>query len=36
MKQEKQNDVLKNIFASNEDSVAVQKEIMKILQEQGG
>ena len=32
---EKQNEVLKNIFASNEDSVAVQKEIMKILQEQG-
>lgn len=32
---EKQNEVLKNIFASNEDSAAVQKEIMKILQEQG-
>lgn len=30
-----QNEVLKNIFASGEDSVVVQKEIMKIMLEQG-
>lgn len=32
---EKQNETLKNIFASGEDGVLVQKEIMKILEEQG-
>lgn len=32
---EYQNQLLKNMFASNEDGIAVQKEIMKILQEQG-
>lgn len=32
---EQQNEVLKNIFASGEDGVAIQKEIMKILQDQG-
>lgn len=32
---EKQNEILKNIFSSGEDGVSVQKEIMKILQEQG-
>lgn len=31
---EYQNQLLKNVFASGEDGVAVQKEIMKILQEQ--
>lgn len=30
-----QNEVLKNIFASGEDSVVVQKEIMKLMLEQG-
>lgn len=30
-----QNHILKNIFVSGEDGVAVQKEIMKIMQEQG-
>lgn len=30
-----QNRLLKNMFISGEDGVAVQKEIMKILQEQG-
>lgn len=30
---EYQNQLLKNMFASNEDGIAVQKEIMKILQE---
>lgn len=32
---EKQNEVLKNIYASSEDNVVIQKEVMKILQEQG-
>ena len=32
---EHQNEVLKNIFASGEDGVAIQKEILKILQDQG-
>lgn len=32
---EKQIGILNNMFASGEDGVAVQKEIMKILQEQG-
>lgn len=32
---ESQNEVLKNIFASGEDGVAIQKEILKILQDQG-
>lgn len=32
---EKQNEILKNMFVSGEDGVAVQKEIMRILQEQG-
>ncbi|MFA9379125.1 MAG: hypothetical protein ACERKZ_20620 [Lachnotalea sp.] len=32
---EHQNQILKNLFASSEDGVVVQKEIMKILQEQG-
>lgn len=32
---EYQNQLLKNMFASGEDGVAVQKEIMKILKEQG-
>lgn len=32
---EYQNQLLKNMFVSGEDGVAVQKEIMKILQEQG-
>ena len=32
---ERQNQFFKNMFASGEDGVAVQKEIMKILQEQG-
>lgn len=32
---EKQNETLVNIFSSGEDGVLVQKEIMKILQEQG-
>jgi len=31
----RQNEILKNIFVSEEDGVAVQKEIMKIMQEQG-
>jgi hypothetical protein len=30
-----QNKILKNIFVSGEDGVAVQKEIMQILQQQG-
>lgn len=30
-----QNQILINIFVSGEDGVAVQKEIMKIMQEQG-
>lgn len=30
-----QNDVMKNIFVSGEDGVAVQKEIMQILQQWG-
>lgn len=32
----RQNEIMKNIFSSGEDSVAVQKEIMQILQQQGG
>ena len=32
---EKQNETLMNIFSSGEDGVLVQKEIIKILQEQG-
>lgn len=32
---EYQNQLLKNMFVSGEDGVAVQKEIMRILQEQG-
>lgn len=32
---ERQNDILRNMFASGEDGVAVQKEIMQILQQQG-
>ena len=32
---EYQNQLLKNMFVSGEDGVAVQKEIMKILKEQG-
>lgn len=32
---ESQNEVLKNIFVSGEDGVAIQKEILKILQDQG-
>lgn len=32
---EYQNQLLKNMFVSSEDGVAVQKEIMKILKEQG-
>lgn len=32
---EYQNQLLKNMFVSGEDGVVVQKEIMKILQEQG-
>lgn len=30
-----QNEILKNVFVSGEDGVAVQKEIMKIMLEQG-
>lgn len=32
----RQNEIMKNIFSSGEDGVAVQKEIMQILQQQDG